>query len=147
MTPEQMKERKKRFAIRIIRLVEALPKRGIGGHIGGQLLPAGTSVGSNYRAACRARSQAEFIAKLGIVEEEADESLYWMELLIAAGLIPEKRLSPLMQEADEILSIVVSSITTARGGTRGRRKRKSAVRNPQSAIKARRPADRREHHG
>ena len=107
-------ERTKLFALRIIRLCEVLPNNKIGNIINNQLLRCGTSVGANYRAACRARSTAEFIAKMGIVEEECDESLYWMELIIAAELLPEERLKELMAEADEILAITVSSIRTAR---------------------------------
>ena len=134
MTPEEMKRRTKDFALRIIRLVNALPKARVAGTIGGQLLRAGTSVGSNYRAASRARSQADFIAKMGIVEEEADESLFWMEILVEAGLMKGQLLAKLRKEGDEILSMAVSSINTARGGPRARRKGNSAVRNPQSAI-------------
>jgi four helix bundle protein len=111
---EEFKKRTKHFALRIIRLVDSLPKTTAGRHIGGQLLRAGTSVGSNYRAACRARSSAEFCAKLGIVEEEADESIYWMELLVEAKLVREHLLSSLMKETGEILAMVVASITTAR---------------------------------
>jgi len=80
----------------------------------GSASDSGTSVGANYRAACRARSPAEFCAKLGIVEEETDESIYWMEIVIEAGLIQERRLSGLMQEASEILAMVIASIITAR---------------------------------
>jgi four helix bundle protein len=87
-----------------------------GRHIGGQLLRSGTSVGANYRAACRARSPAEFCAKLGIVEEEADESIYWMELLVEGQLVPERLLSNLVKEANEIVALVVASIKTARRG-------------------------------
>jgi four helix bundle protein len=108
--------------------VGQLPATAVGAVIGRQLLRCGTSVGANYRAACRARSHADFIAKLGIVEEECDESLYWMELLIESGAIKPKRLSLLMKEASEILAMVVQSITTAR------RANKSAIRNPQSAM-------------
>ena len=85
--------------------------------IGWQLVRSGTSVGSNYRAACRARSRAEFLAKMGIVEEETDESLYWMELLTESGQLKPEAVKPLMQEANEILSITVSSIRTARSRT------------------------------
>jgi four helix bundle protein len=118
MTPEEMKDRTKRFGLRIIRAAAALPHTFAARHIGGQLLRAGTSIGANYRAACRGRTQVEFMAKLGIVEEEADESIYWMELLIDAGIMPKVKLSALMTEANEILSIVVASINTARGGAR-----------------------------
>jgi len=114
MTPEDMKKRTKAFALRAIRAAGALPRTQSGAVLGRQLLRAGTSVGANYRAACRARSKSEFAAKLGIVEEECDESLYWMELIIEAGLLPRTKLSPLMKEAEEILAIVVASITTAR---------------------------------
>jgi four helix bundle protein len=111
---DEFKKRTRQFALRIIRLVDGLPSTTAGRHIGGQLLRAGTSVGSNYRAACRGRSPAEFCAKLGIVEEEADESVYWMELLIDAGLIREQLLSSLLKEANELVAMVVASITTAR---------------------------------
>ena len=134
MTPEEMKQRTKKFALRVIGHVEARPKDHAANVIGRQLLRAGTSVGSHYRAACRARSQAEFIAKLGLGEEEADESIYWMELLIAAGTMKRQRTADLMNEANEILSMVVTSINTARGGQRTPRAGESAIRNPQSAM-------------
>jgi len=134
MTPEEMKERTKRLALRVIRLVDALPKGRTADVIGRQLLRAATSVGANYRAACRARSQAEFIAKMGIVEEEADEVVYWIELLAEAKLFPDEKLSALMGETGEILAIVIASIRTARGKPRGTGRRQSAIRNPQSAI-------------
>src|SRR5438876_694738 len=111
---EEFKKRTKQFALRTIRLVDSLPRTTAGRHIGGQLLRSGTSVGSNYRAACRARSSAEFCAKLGIVEEEADESVYWMELLIEGELMKEHLLSSLLREENEILAMVIASITTAR---------------------------------
>src|SRR5262245_35192864 len=111
---EEFKYRTKQFALRIIRLADSLPKTTAGRHVGGQLLRSGTSVGSNYRAACRARSPAEFCAKLGVVEEEADESIYWMELLIEGELVKEQLLRSLLNEANEILAMVIASITTAR---------------------------------
>ncbi len=111
---DEFKKRTKQFALRVIHLVDNLPNRATGRTIGGQLLRAGTSVGANYRAACRARSSAEFCAKMGIVEEEADESAYWMELLIEARLVKEALLKNLLQEANEIVAMVVVSITTAR---------------------------------
>jgi len=123
MSPEDFKKRTKIFALRIIKLVEKLPKTVTASVIGRQLLRSGTSVGANYRAVCRARSHADFIAKLGIVEEECDESLYWMELLIESGAMKPKRLSLLMNEAHEILAMVVQSINTSR------RVYKSAIRN------------------
>ncbi len=119
MDKEAMKQRTKAFALRVIRLVESLPKGRTADVLGRQLLRCGTSVGANYRAACRARSTADFIAKMGIVEEEADESLFWMELLIESGIVKLERLESLMNEADELLAITVASINTAK-----RRKRK-----------------------
>jgi four helix bundle protein len=111
---KDLKQRTKEFALRIIRLVEALPRGRTADVIGGQLLRSGTSVGSNYRSACQARSTADFISKMGIVEGEADESLFWMELLVEAELMGEQRVQDLMKEADEILAITVSSIKTAK---------------------------------
>lgn len=114
MNEKEFKDRTKRLALRIIRLVEALPKDRTGEVIGKQLLRSGTSVGANYRAACRAKSTADIIAKLSIVEEEADESLYWMELLAEAGLIPAEKLTDLMLETNEIVAMTVSPIKTLR---------------------------------
>lgn len=102
------------FALRIVRLVEALPDSGVCRTLGNQLLRSGTSIGANARAAKRGRSRAEFIAKMGIVEEEADETLYWLELLVAAGKITPKKVEAMLQEANQILSITVASIKTAR---------------------------------
>lgn len=113
-----LKDRTKEFALRVIRLVESLPNTQTAKTIGNQLLRSGTSVAANYRAACRARSTAEFIAKMGIGEEEADESLFWMELLVDAEIMSKEKLSDLMQEADELIAITVASIKTARGGKR-----------------------------
>ena len=118
MNQIEMKQRTKAFALRIIKAVEALPRARTGEVLGKQLLRCGTSVGANYRAACRARSTADFIAKLGIVEEEADETIYWMELLVEAGFVKAPKLKLLMQEADELVAIVVASINTTRGRTR-----------------------------
>jgi four helix bundle protein len=112
MNEAQFKARTKALALRVIRLVEALPKSRTADVIGKQLLRSGTSVGANYRAACRARSTADMLSKLGIVEEEADESVYWMELLIEAGIVPEARLAPLMSEMNEILAMIVASRKT-----------------------------------
>src|SRR5438045_1130487 len=92
---DEFKDRTKRFAVRVIRLVDSLPQKRSADVVGKQLLRAATSVGANYRAACRARSKAEFCAKLGIVEEEGDECVYWLELLIDAGLVPGRLLTPL----------------------------------------------------
>jgi four helix bundle protein len=121
---EAMKVRTKAFAVRVIKLVDSLPGKVTCREIGRQLLRAGMSVGANYRAACRARSNAEFCSKLGIVEEEADESVFWMELLIESGHMKPDKLSKLIAEGQEILRIVISSIKTSRKSDS-----KKAVRN------------------
>ncbi len=118
MAGEELKQRTRAFALRIIRLCESLPKGRTAEIVSKQLIRCGTSVGANYRAACRAKSRADFIAKMGIVEEECDECLYWMELLVEAGLVDKDRLTELMGEADELLSIMIASIKTARSHKR-----------------------------
>jgi len=123
MNQEEMKQRTKLFALGIIQLVESLPKERTAEVLGRQLLRSGTSVGSNYRSACRAKSIADFISKMGIVEEETDESLYWMELLIEAGIEVSVKMEALMKEAGELLSITVSSIKTAKKRQNMRRRR------------------------
>ena len=114
----QLKPRTKQFAIRTIRLVEALPATRTADVIGRQLLRSALSAGSNYRSACRARSRADFVSKMGIVEEEIDECLYWMEMLIESSAMKQERLEPLMSEAGEIAAMVVASIKTARRNRR-----------------------------
>ena len=114
MDKSELKQRTKQFALRIIELVESLPKSRTAEILGRQLLRSGTSIGSNYRAACRSRSSAEFIAKLGIVEEEADESAYWMELLVESRIVETSEVDFLMREANEFLAITVASIKTAK---------------------------------
>ena len=114
MTPEELKARTKTFALRVITLVGALPRNQAAHIIGGQLLRSATSVGANYRAACRARSRADFSAKLAIVEEEADEALYWLEWLSESGLVKAQRLTELMREADALVAIFSASRKTAR---------------------------------
>lgn len=114
MNKHELLKRTKTYALRVITVVEALPRTGTSRTVGGQLLRAGTSVGANYRAACRAKSAADFINKLKIAEEECDESLYWMELLVESGTFPLRRLEKLLQEGDELLSIFVSAIKTTR---------------------------------
>jgi four helix bundle protein len=115
MDADDLKQRTRAFALRIVRLVEALPNNRTADVIGKQLLRCGTSVGANYRASCRAKSSADFIARMGIVEEEADETIYWIELLVETGLVKEGRVSDLLDEANQLLAIIVSSIRTARG--------------------------------
>jgi len=117
MNPDDFKRKTRAFAIRVIRLVQALPKLSVGDVLGKQLLRCGTSVGANYRAACRAKSRAAFIAKMKIVEEECDESLYWMDLLIESEQVKAALLRDLIKEAEEILALVVASIKTARSSS------------------------------
>ena len=128
MTQEEMKSRTKHFALRVIRLVQSLPPNLVANVIGNQLLRSGISVGANYPAACRAKSIPDFINKLSIVEEEADESIYWMELLVEGKIVKANLLENLMDEANQILSIVVSSIKTSKI----KRNPKSEIRNPKS---------------
>lgn len=114
MKGDRLQERTKQFALTIIRLVQTLPKNPTADVIGRQLLRSGTSTGANYRAACRARSRRDFIAKLGIVEEEIDESIYWLELLVQSGLRSNNQLSDVLDEANQLLAMTVSSIKTAK---------------------------------
>jgi four helix bundle protein len=114
MTREEMKNRTKGYANRIVKLCSALPGNWVAQTLGKQLLRCGTSVGANYRAVCRAKSTSDFINKLRIVEEEYDESMFWMELLVENNLVKAPRLRDLMKEANEILAIVVTSAKTAR---------------------------------
>ena len=109
-----LKVRTKAFALRVVRLVRALPRDRAADVIGNQLLRSATSVGANYRAARRAKSPADFIAKMKIVEEEADESVYWLELLSEGELVPGDRLADLLAEANELVAITVAAIKTAR---------------------------------
>ena len=113
MNEQEMIKRTKQFALRVMKLVEALPRNVQGRTIASQLMRSGTSVAANYRAACRARSKPEFIAKLGTVEEEADESGFWLELIIESGLLIEKNVRPLLIEAGELVAITASSKKTA----------------------------------
>jgi four helix bundle protein len=121
MNPEKLKDRTKQFALRILKLVAALPKTVEGRAIANQLVRCGTSVAANYRATCRARSKAEFVAKIGVVLEEADEALLWLGLIGEANLLPAKRVDPIRIEANELVAIMVAS-------------RKSAATNLRSAI-------------
>ena len=117
-TPAGLKERTKEFAVRIVRMADVLPRSTAAQVIARQVLKSGTSVAANYRAACRARSRAEFVAKLGIVEEEADETLFWLELIVAASLLPVRRLQGLLDEAHQLTAIFVASRKTAKGSNR-----------------------------
>jgi four helix bundle protein len=113
MNKDDLKERTKQFALRVLKLVDALPNSKSGRAIGGQLVRSGTSVGSNYRAACRGRSRAEFIAKIGVVEEEADESAFWLELIIEHKLLKESLVKALWIEASELIAIMAASRISA----------------------------------
>ena len=112
--PEQLRARTKQFAIRIVRVFKSLPKNDEARIIGKQLLRAGTSVAANYRAVCRSRSKAEFISRMSVVVEEADETAFWLELLIETSIIPGVRLRDLLTEANELLAIFAASVWTAR---------------------------------
>ncbi|MBI3158432.1 MAG: four helix bundle protein [Chloroflexi bacterium] len=118
MNADALKKRTKDFGLRVIRLVDVLPTSRTANHIGQQLMRSATSVGANYRAACRGRSKAEFVAKAGIAIEEADESLYWMELLTEAKLVSEEKLKDLMKEANELVAILTATVKTARKNLR-----------------------------
>ena len=112
--PERLKARTKQFAIRIVRVFKSLPRNDEARIIGKQLLRAGTSVAANYRAVCRSRSKAEFISRISVVVEKADETAFWLELLIETSIIPEVRLRDLLTEANELLAIFAASLWTAR---------------------------------
>jgi four helix bundle protein len=113
-SPDQLRDRAKAFAKRIIRLFRSLPTKPEAQVIGRQLLRAGMSVGANYRAACRGRSRPDFISKLGITVEEADETIYWLELLVENGIVPEGKLEGLLREAHELTAIFTASLETSR---------------------------------
>ncbi len=128
ISEEAMKQRTKQFALRTIQLCESLPETRTGRVIANQLLRSGTSVGANYRAACRARSSPDFVNKIGITLEESDESVYWMELIVEASLMPESRVSNLLQEANELTAIFNASHKTANQNL-SRVNRKSKIEN------------------
>jgi four helix bundle protein len=125
---EVLKDRTKKFALRVIRVIRSLPSGAEGRIIGHQLLRSGISVAANYRAVCRARSRAEFVAKPSIVIEEADESAFWLELLVDAGLISEAKMKDLKSEANQLVAIFNASRMTARKGSQ------STVSNQKSTI-------------
>ena len=112
---EDLKRRTKQFSIRVIHVCESLPPKPAAKVIANQLVRSATSVGANYRAVCRARSNADFVSKMGVVLEEADESSYWLELLVESGLVAEQKLSELLREAEELTAIFAASRITASG--------------------------------
>jgi four helix bundle protein len=126
MTERELLERTKQFALRIFKLFGALPQTIQGRAVAAQLIRSGTSVAANYRAACRARSKPEFVANLGVVEEEADESAFWLELIIETELLSARKVEPLLAEAGEIVAMMASSRKTAA---------KSQIANLKSAIR------------
>jgi four helix bundle protein len=134
MDEREFKGRTKKIALRVVHLVESLPQTNTADIIGRQLLRCGTSIGANYRAACRGKSAADVLAKLAIVEEETDETIYWIELLIEAGILPESRLKDLVVELNEILAMTVASIKTLRAGIHCTAARQCATRRPKSKI-------------
>jgi four helix bundle protein len=113
MTESEMKGRTKEFALRILKLADAIPKSRSGNAVANQLVRSGSSVAANYRALCRAKSRADFIHKTSIVEEEADESCFWLEMIIDAKLLPAARVQPLLREANEITAILVATRKTS----------------------------------
>ena len=130
MNEHEMKERTKNFAFRILDLADALPRTRSGNVIAGQIIRSGTSVAANYRALCRAKSRADFVNKTSIVEEEADESCFWLELLNDRGLLAARRVQPLLKEANELTAIFVASRKTAVSRQRPFENRKSKIENP-----------------
>jgi four helix bundle protein len=111
---QELKERTKQFAIRVVRLFRSLPKTEEARIVGKQALRSGTSVAANYRAVCRARSKAEFVAKIGVVVEEADETVFWLELLVETGIVAQARMDGLLTEANELLAIFAASQRTSK---------------------------------
>ena len=116
--PGELRDRTKKFALRVIRLFRSLPFRTDTQVLGKQLLRCGTSVAANYRAVCRARSKAEFIARIGIVAEEADEAVLWLELLIESGVVTQDKTHELLTEARELAAIFTASQQTSKRGSR-----------------------------
>ena len=125
MNKDELKNRTKKFALQIIKLIDELPNTIAGRAIANQIIRSSTSVASNYRSACRARSNADFISKITVVEEECDETLFWLELIDESGLIEKEKLIFLIKEADELTAIFTASGKTARLNNP-----KSPIRNP-----------------
>jgi four helix bundle protein len=134
MNEREFKDRTRRAGLRVVRLVESLPTKKTADVLGRQVLRSGTSVGANYRAACRGRSRQDVFAKLGIVEEEADETVYWMEMLVDAKIVPESRLGDLITEFNEILAMTVASIKTLRNSNPKSQIQNRKLANPKSKI-------------
>jgi len=133
MNETELKERTKQFALRVIKLVDAMPRTAAGRALGNQLIRSGTSIGANYRAACRGRSRAEFLAKIGVVVEEADECMFWLELIMDGELMQRSLVEGLWKEADELTAIFVASAKTA--GQSKDSNQHIEIQNPKSKIK------------
>src|SRR5437868_4529810 len=133
MNAADLKDRTKQFALRVMHLVDALPDTPKGRAVASQLVQSGMSVAANYRAACRGRSRAEFISKIGVAEEEADETELWLELIVADKILPETKIRPLLTEANELVAIMAASYISAQKN-RVRSPAQSAIRNQQSEI-------------
>jgi four helix bundle protein len=118
VTKEELKHRTKAFGIAAVKFGRSLPTDAITGHFALQLAKSATSVGANYRSSCRAKSRADFISKMTTVEDEGDEALFWLEVLVETETVPKEAVAPLIDEADQLVRIVVASINTARGGDR-----------------------------
>ena len=118
MTPEQLKRRTKAYAVTVVKFAASLPKDPIADLIARQLVKSGTSVGANYRSACRAKSRPDFVAKMTTTEEEADESQYWLEILVEASIVNRSDVEMLLDESEQLIRILVASIKTARGVSR-----------------------------
>jgi four helix bundle protein len=137
MTSEEMKNRTKRFAIAIVRFAQTLPKDSITAIMTRQLVKSGTSVGANYRSSCRSKSAADFISKMTIAEEEGDEALFWLELLVEAEIVRSAEVAWLVDEADQLVRIIVASIKTKRANMANQKSNlKSEIRDPKSQRRA-----------
>src|SRR5260370_42653757 len=134
MNAQDLKDRTKQFALRVMHLVDALPDTPKGRAVASQLVRSDMSIAANYRAACRGRSHAELISKIGVAEEEADETVLWLELIIEDKLLPEKKIAPLLQEANELTAIMAASYISASRSKRDGNSR-SAIKNQKSAIR------------
>ena len=132
MDSRELKERTRAFGLRVVKLAMSLPRNRAGDVFARQMMRCGTSVAANYRSACRARSRADFVAKLGLVEEEADETMFWIEFCVDTALAKESMVADLLSEADEIVSIIVASRKTARAANKPARNRQSAIGNRKS---------------
>jgi four helix bundle protein len=126
MTPEELKERTRSFALRVVKLATALPRNRASDVFARQMIRSASSVGANYRAACRSRSRAEFVAKIGLVEEEADETAFWIGMARDSDLVKAERVSDLLTKAEEIVSIIVASRKTARSSAPQKKPKKPA---------------------